>query len=151
MKKNVTIDYLEYSSAMLKMAKARNVKTNSVNFILGDENSIKYENHYDVVITHYFLDLFHEEKLGNVIRKLFKSLNSNGYWLVADFYLDEKSSFKQKGTVWLMYKFFKFFCNIETQHLILPDSIFESYFLSKMKQKFFYRNLIRSTVWENKD
>src|SRR5690606_29926388 len=54
-------------------------------FIHGTEDAIPREMSFDVVITHYFLDLFPDERLREVCRTLDASLKAGGTWLVCDF------------------------------------------------------------------
>ncbi len=77
------IDYVEASSAMLKMAR-RNNNDHRITFIHGTEKDIPGAL-YDAVILHYFLDMFKENDLHRVINDIVLTLAPGGTVLVADF------------------------------------------------------------------
>jgi tRNA (cmo5U34)-methyltransferase len=130
-KKTTTIDYVEVSISMLEKAKSITPLSPdvSINFIHGNEDSIREEALYDIVITCYFFDQFQPERLEYVISKLVAALKSDGKLLVADFNLSPSSPIKHKALVKIMYLFFYITCRLEVKRLIKFQEILEKFHL----------------------
>jgi ubiquinone/menaquinone biosynthesis C-methylase UbiE len=110
--------YIEASKKMLSYSRAKIVAGSDVQFVHGTEQEIPAME-FDVVITNFYLDLFPNEKLREIIIKVKSSLRYEGSWIVTDF-VDE-NKWWQKFLLKLMYKFFIITCKIEAQHL--PDYV----------------------------
>lgn len=113
------IDYLERSANMLVRARKRmaGFSGTKVNFIQGDQTNIPCRDKYDAVIACYFFDLFSEQSIASVIPVLKNALKEKGRLLVADFFLSERSHFRHKVLIRMMYIFFKMTSNIEAYKL----------------------------------
>lgn len=109
------IDYIDVSPKMIKAARENSGNHAHVNFIQGTENDIP-NRLYDGVITNFYLDLFEERSLNNVMDKIRISLTHSALWLVTDF-VQEKAWHKMM--LWTMYRFFRITARIEATHL--PD------------------------------
>ncbi len=141
---DLQIDYIELSPRMINAAEKNSGKNGHVNFIQGTENDIP-NRLYDGVITNFYLDMFEEQSLNNVIDKVRKSLTSSALWIVTDFV---DGSTWNKMILWLMYRFFRIIAWIEATHL--PDwqneMIHAGFTLSdgkKFKKGFIKSNLYR--------
>jgi tRNA (cmo5U34)-methyltransferase len=141
---DLQIDYIELSPRMINAAEKKSGKNGYVNFIQGTENDIP-NRLYDGVITNFYLDMFAEQSLNNVIDKVKESLTSSALWVVTDF-VDESAW--NKMMLWLMYRFFRIIAWIEATHL--PDwqdeMIHAGFTLSdskKFKNGFIKSNLYR--------
>lgn len=134
------VTYVEASATMLNKAKQQVTRDNKVIFILGTEYDIPQGVLYNVIITNFFLDLFKESHLKDVVRKLRSHLMGNGTWIVTEFTEGEK--YWQKILLWLMYRFFRATCNIEADRLPLWQEELKREGLKEEEQKFFYHNFI---------
>lgn len=111
--------YLEASAQMLARASRRMVRHSvlgSVEFRLGDENSLKPDERFDVVLTPFVLDLFTEETLrSQLIPQLLKAMNPRGLWIVTDFVQPRRNW--QKLLLWLMIRFFRLTAGMKAKTL----------------------------------
>jgi tRNA (cmo5U34)-methyltransferase len=112
----VSVCYIEASEKMLRQAKTRAGTNHSVNFIHGTEDTIP-DLKFNVVITNFFLDLFPEKELENVVDKISARLVPGGKWIVTDF--EKSSRMEHRFLLWLMYSFFRASRSIRTTKL--PD------------------------------
>jgi ubiquinone/menaquinone biosynthesis C-methylase UbiE len=137
----LTITYVDISLKMIHLSKRRKTLLNTVDFINDSIQNISLENdHYDAVISPFFLDCFSGATVQSVFYKINTSLKINGLWLNIDFCLTEKSNFWQKTLIRLMYTFFRFICNIEATKLPHIAIYFTNYILRE--QKMFCNNFI---------
>lgn len=113
------IHYLETSSRMVAQATRRMAHKSlpgRVAFRVGDETSLDSGEQFDVIITPFLLDLFHEQTLQNrLLPRLVRVLKPGGTWLVTDFV--NPSAWWQKGLLWTMIRFFRLITGIETRKL----------------------------------
>lgn len=140
------IHYIDASAAMVTMAKKKIDQKHShrVVFVTGTEDSIPRHLTFDVVVTHFFLDLFSRTKLPNVIQKLNKSLRKNGLWIVSDFV---NKNWWQKIMLAVMYTFFRITCGIDAR--FLPDwtNELERQGLKEWYRTHFFGSFIKSSVF----
>ncbi len=107
--------YVEASSAMLERAKANIANASQVSFIHGTERNLP-ELQFDVVITHFFLDLFNNLQLDSLIHLVEGNSTVSLLWIVSDF---EKSRWWHKMLLKLMFLFFNISGTMENRKL--PD------------------------------
>jgi tRNA (cmo5U34)-methyltransferase len=110
---NLHIDYVELSSNMIAKAKVHATGSLNVRFIEGTEANIP-DKKYDCVITNFYLDLFNDEQLNLVIKKIKGSLTSNSCWIATDFVSNKKW---HKAMLGIMYKFFSLTTGLKTSSL----------------------------------
>ncbi|MBL7848854.1 MAG: class I SAM-dependent methyltransferase [Cyclobacteriaceae bacterium] len=109
--------FIEASQAMLQRAKDRNKALAGIEFIHGTEQSIPPGALYDVVITPFYLDMFPEDQLREVIKHVGLTLDIHGKWLVTDFY--SPTTIGQRWLERIMYLFFRVTTGISAKSL--PD------------------------------
>lgn len=139
--------YIEASSAMLDLA-ARKVSDQfrgNVSFIHGTEDSVPGGTVFDAIITNFFLDLFNEEALAALGKKLDVRLRGDGLWLVSDF-VDGKKRW-QRLMLWIMYRFFAFTCNIGTSSLPAWEKQLEAAGMKEKAFATFFDGFIKSAVY----
>lgn len=112
---DLEIDYIDVSFRMLRMAERRVNKNQRITFIQGTEDSIQ-DRHYDAVLTNFYLDMFDENGLKEVLQKIKKSVAGHVLWLATDF-VNERIA--DSIRLWLMYRFFRIITCIKARHL--PD------------------------------
>ncbi len=110
---SLEIDYIDLSHGMIDRARKRMKHSSYVNFIQGTEDDLP-AHQYDGVITNFFLDMFDESGMNNVIEKVKRSLSEEAIWLVTDF-VNERKAHAIK--LWCMYRFFRIITKIEATHL----------------------------------
>ena len=152
------ITYLEASATMLDLSKEKYKNYESlhpgrhfspIEWVKGTENNIPENNFYDVVITNFFLDLFNQTTLLEVMKKLSISLRKEGIWLFSDFNISEKpvDSWWQRIMIRSMYLFFKITCQLDTIKLPDIEQAFQQLAFKKVHSKSFFRNMIVSRVY----
>jgi ubiquinone/menaquinone biosynthesis C-methylase UbiE len=108
------VSFIDASKGMLDLAKKKTFST-SVNFIHGTEENIP-ELIYDCVITNFYLDLFTELQLKEVMQKLARRTHSESQWIVTEF-VSEKTW--HRAFLKVMYIFFSITTGLDTKEL--PD------------------------------
>jgi hypothetical protein len=97
-----------------------------------------------VVITNFYLDLFKNDSLSDVLQKIKNHLNPNAGWIAADFV---NRSWTHRLVLKTMYIFFKLVSKIEASEL--PDwrGRIESFGARKVESKSFYGNFIETAYF----
>jgi len=134
--------YVENSRAMMERAR-KHAQGFDVAFIAGSWEQLP-DVCFDVVITHYFLDLFSDTTLKRMCEEIRARLKNNGAWLVSDFVI---SRWWHRIMIWVMYRFFRISCKIEGLHL--PDweeHVAKAGFISR-EHAFFYGGFMKSVYF----
>lgn len=143
------IVYLEISQGMIEKAKRR-IKSmkcsGNVQFILGGMDDLPKLTKYDVVITAYFLDMFSNDSVYDIMKKLNNSLINNGSWLFIDFRKTDLGW--QKLLMKIMYYFFRISCSIEAKHLPETKSRFVQLGFVNSKSELFYHGMIEAINYQ---
>ncbi|QHT65647.1 class I SAM-dependent methyltransferase [Rhodocytophaga rosea] len=150
------IVYVEASAAMLRLSQ-QNIASVScsteIEFRLGTEKSIRYDEKFDVVITHFVLDLFPEPQVNSMIHLLYPALHQNGIWLCSDFELSgqQAGQWWKKSLISAMYIFFRWVSKVKAR--VLPDihGLLVSCHLHCQYEATFYRGLIAARVYRKGD
>ena len=145
--------YVELSPKMLALAKARIAKNcpsqlGKVEFVQGNVEDITEEGSYDVVVTHCLLDMFAGLQLQGIVRRLRRTLKNNGIWYFSDFRHAEKwpMSWISKVLIWMMYRFFKWWCDIPATRLPDFQAAFDLAGLEPKATKLFFGGMIQSKL-----
>lgn len=146
-KSNCCIWYIEASKKMLDYACKRISDEASVHFIHGTEENIPSDVKFNVVITHFYLDLFGRQSLEKVAQKITGMLDQHGQWIASDFVNNGK--WWQRLFLWMMYRFFRIVCDIEAAALPPWESVLNNY-LQTCNAKHFYYEFIKSSVYVRK-
>lgn len=140
----VSVDYIDLSPKMIELAKGKTGNPSSVNFITGTEQNIP-SHAYTVVITNFYLDLFSDKKLNEVIDIIKPRLADNVIWLATDF-ISEKTW--HRIFLKVMYVFFKIVTRIEAGSLPDWQSALSHAGFREVKSKNFYGGFIKSSVYK---
>ncbi|MBK5256818.1 MAG: class I SAM-dependent methyltransferase [Vicinamibacteria bacterium] len=94
---------------------------------LGDER-------FDLVVTHYFLDLFDNAELGGVAARLETALLPGGHWLFSDFATPGHgcAGLARRSVVAGLYAFFRAACGINARQLPNFDRAFDAIGLERL-------------------
>lgn len=144
----LTIDFVDISGEMIRLAKQRNTGANSVTFIHQSITAFSASNCYDIVITPFLLDNFSQPTAEKVFAILHQALKPNGYWLYTDFSVSTTHSVIQKGMLYVMYTFFRMACKIEAHKL--PDvlSCFAFFHYQLVSHQTYLQHFIVSSAYQ---
>lgn len=135
--------YVEASSAMLKRAAINLQHSNQITFIHGTHNNIP-DFTFDVVITHFFVDMFNNQELKMLARQFKRILKKDGLWLVSDF-VEQKTW--HKLLLWVMYLFFRSAGVIDAKALPAWDTVIRRCAFLSIAYDSFYGHFIHSRVY----
>ena len=142
-----TVWYLESSIEMLDRAKARcgSLSDQRIFFIHGTEKNLqRYEIRFDAVITNFYFDLFTSSSLIAVLGQIRKCLYPGSKLLVSEF-IDRK--WWQRLLLFLMYRFFRWVCDIEARHLPDWQDQLEQGGFAQRNSATFYLGFIKSSLY----
>ena len=149
------IDCLDISKAMLARAEARLRSTpHHVTFqqadILTTELPVQ---HYDAVITCFFLDCFTPKQVSGIITKISQSLLPNALWLWADFALPDHGLARIRAKIWLttLYAFFRWTTNLEARSLPPSEQFVTAASFRILHQYTHQWGLVRSAVFKHRE
>lgn len=144
MKPGIHVVFVDSSSQMIMRAKTRVKTSQNVQFILGTHEDLP-KTTYDVVVTFFFLDVFKEPELHQVIGIVGNQVKPDGMWLASDF-LSEKTW--HKAMLRVMYGFFRVVVNLKTS--VLPDwrtSLLQAGWKASETQTY-YGGFIEASIWK---
>lgn len=139
------VTYVEPSSKMIAYAMKRTISNIEVQFEEKYfDTSFEREEKYDVVFTNFFLDLFEGVELNHLIQHISSLLKKEGKWIVTDFYLGKKKSWRKRLLLWLMYRFFSLFSSLKTKKLEDFKTRIEEHGCIQMEEHFYMQQFIQS-------
>ncbi len=149
-RQNLSVVYVEKSSAMISRAKKRNVLGLKTTFVESAVEEYNADEKFDVIITAFLFDNFRKEKIEFVFAKLDHYLKNRGIWLYADF-VNNKSDKKiwQQLLLRSMYVFFRITAGIETQELIDIRPYFNAKY-QLITEQFYYSHFIQAKAYRKK-
>lgn len=147
------IVFLEVSEKMLQQARTGikdQPNAHQVSFRLGTEAAILPGEKFDVIMTHFFLDLFSDKFLPPLLTILHRALAKEGYWVATDFVIPKELSWQRiwaKILLKIMYIFFGLTCRISAKSLPDWEAWLRQYGLEAKQSRFFYHGLIRAALF----
>lgn len=133
--------FIEASSEMLAKAKANSIK--EMHTIHGTEADIP-PLQFDAVITYFFLDLFDDTTIRNVINRIKNSLKADGIWLVSDF---RNEKLWHRIMLLLMYSFFRTIGAVQSRRLIDWNKTLLDFRFELRHKKYFFGQFITSCIY----
>jgi hypothetical protein len=136
------ITFVELSQVMIKKARAH--RAYNVRFINTDFLQFENGDYYDWIICPFFLDVFAEEDLDRVIKRISSIASSQASIIVTDF---------QSKKIWhsifsfLMYVFFKLVTNMKPLKLLNIHKYLKNNFLRTKEESFFMSGFIFSRIY----
>ena len=143
LKPDCEVWYIEASARMMVMARERKVRAN-IHFIHGTITALP-DVKFDVVITHFFLDLFSAPTLRMMIPTILLVSKPTVLWLASDFVNHGK--WWEHVLLKIMYLFFRQVCSIEGDRLPEWNRIIFDAGLKKIRTNYFYGGFIESSVF----
>jgi tRNA (cmo5U34)-methyltransferase len=142
-KPNVKVCYIEPSSRMMALSKQK-ISTGNIQFITGTEINIPQSSAFDAVITNFYLDLFNNDTLEDVLKTITRNLRPQGVWIATDFI--HPKSLWHRFLLKMMYGFFKVVAGIQATTLPHWEISLERHQLSTLRTQLFYSGFIRSKL-----
>jgi spermidine synthase len=160
-KKLHKVVYLEASKQMMDLTRKKlagflsePTGSTTLELRLGTEEAIEAGENFDIVITHFFLDIFAPICLQKVMERLNKALKEDGLWLIADFRLVNQQTgiyhWWKKALIKSMYLFFRVVSHISAKDLPQLESSFSCLDMQLITKRSFYAGLIFSAIYKKK-
>lgn len=146
----VCVDCIDASARMIARARKR-VGARGANFIQADIREAPLpQNHYDLVVSHFFLDCFAGNELRAVIEKLARATIRDATWLLADFREPPNGWGWAYAQFWIraMYAFFCLTSRIEATQLIDPSLFLRASGFVRRRQRLSRFGMIKSELWQ---
>lgn len=117
-----TIVYVDVSKKMIRRARLKiaDRHTSRVDFRHEDVRDLESHPAFDLICTHYVLDVFAATELDDVMDRLDRALEPGGLWLCTDFSPTQGRWFRrtlQGGLLRVLYTFFGVVCGIQPRSL----------------------------------
>ncbi len=141
---HLDLHYLDSSPAMLQQAQKRCPQATFHQVTL-PTNTLP-TNHYDAIVTHFFLDCFTPETLSQVIRNLAQSATPQAIWILSDF--------KPTKHLWgrllvsLLYKSFQSLTNLKAKHLTPYEPEMQQSHFTLTASQTSLSGLLTSELWQ---
>jgi ubiquinone/menaquinone biosynthesis C-methylase UbiE len=140
------VDYVEAASKMIALSEERIPITSKVRFIHGTEVDIPAIS-YDCIITNFFLDVFEEERLLEVMYLLKTKLKQEGIWLCTDFQITD--NWVHNLLLKAMHVFFALVSNLDAKTLLDFEGEFNKMNFCKANGQNFYSGMIHAAVYKS--
>jgi tRNA (cmo5U34)-methyltransferase len=139
--------YLDASPVMLSLA-ARQLKGRypNVRFVEGTELNIPATVKPSVVITHFYMDMFPEDVLNQIIKNVGGQCEPDVKWIVSDFVKPVR--FRQQVLLRIMYRFFRILTKIEATDLPDWEQIMATNGYQPMRSQFYAGKFIKAVLFE---
>ena len=141
------IDYVDFSSKMIELAKKETITNLKINFIVADIFDFETDKKYDVVMTTFLFDHFTQTKAEELFLRLNKCLCKNGIWFYVDFVENQKGW--QKSLTKLMLRFFRVVIGLDISQLPKMKQLFMQHF-EIIEQKNYFKKYMISCVFKKK-
>lgn len=139
---------IEQSTQMIgisrKRLESKNLSLSNIRFIHGDARGWQpgANDHYDLIVTHFFLDCFPAHELETLIPKIANCGKPGSRWLLSDFHEPTYGKLRRlraQSILWLMYRFFRLATAIPARDLTDPLPLLEkSGFKMEERKEFEY-------------
>jgi ubiquinone/menaquinone biosynthesis C-methylase UbiE len=152
------IDCVDASERMLRLARARLERQlpgrlDHVRFLQRDITSWSPPEHqFDLIVTHFFLDCFPENRLADIVKKLSRAATPDAAWLLADFCIPAGGFARVRAGLWLaaMYRFFQSAAGIEADELVDAAPFLQAEGFSMARQHLSRKGMLKSELWRRK-
>jgi SAM-dependent methyltransferase len=151
----VEIDCIDASQRMLQLARKRIDRelphhAERVRFLHQDLTAwTAPEHHYDLVVTHFFLDCFAETQLAAIVGKLAQAATERACWLLADFCLPSQGVAWLRARAWLavMYQLFRLAAGIGARQLVDATPFMQGEGFALARRHSFRKGMLKSEMW----
>lgn len=152
--KTIQVTYVDASEKMIALAKKRISKNlpnelHRVTFICKCVEDVELES-YNVIVCNYFLDLFDDAYVSELILRFKKHMNKDGVLYITDFSIPEKGlmHWSTKVGLKMLYLFFRCTTNLSTQKIPAIDTIVKENGFYILHTKSFFKGILKCTVYK---
>jgi SAM-dependent methyltransferase len=111
----LSVDYVDLSARMLELARAR-AGTDCVTYHHADALTLTLPAaHYDLIVTHFFLDCLSEDEAKCLVEKITLSARPDARWLISEF---REPAMWAGAIVQILYLLFRITTGLRTRRLI---------------------------------
>lgn len=135
--------YVDSSMRMIAMAKEKCGIHANVHFIVGTEQQLPVIK-FDLVIMNFFLDLFTEDHIVPLLKRVRLVTKPRGLWVVTDF--EDEGKWWQKSLLKVMIWFFRWMCNIEARRLPALPIILQRESAKSCETRSFFHGFIKARL-----
>lgn len=140
---------VDASRRMLEIAMSK-TKSERVSFIHAD--LLEWQpamEHFDLVVTHFFLDCLTADELALVVGKFGEAASPQATWLIADF--DHAPSgparWRTRVVMAMLYGFFRVVSGLHARELVSPDGALENAGFRRKARRTYEWGLLKSEWW----
>lgn len=137
----LSVDAIDSSATMLELARAR-VSSPRVSFFHADARTHSLtEAHYDLIVTHFFLDCFDDAEMERLVTRVARSATAEAKWLI--------SEFRQPGPlVAVLYLFFRLTTGLRTRRLVDHRPLLAGHGFGLARSEEAWRGRLVSELWD---
>lgn len=139
------VEYIDLSVRMLEIAQRRVGATDRVQWAVANALNTSYPAaHYDLIVTHFFLDCLDAAQVNTLVERLVKAMQPGGRWLVSEFRAEAAWS---KAVVRLLYLFFRMMTGLGVTRLPEYRTILGKNGFVLVKRQTALHGLLASELW----
>jgi ubiquinone/menaquinone biosynthesis C-methylase UbiE len=144
---------MEASGAMIELARAR--------LSAGARQQVEFHHQdirtaalgpkpYDVAVTLFFLDCFTETEACTIIKKIERSIQPGGFWIMGEFRQPQRglAAVHARFWLWSMYSFFRFATGLRTFELPPYERQLSEAGLQLVEQRHWSAGMITAQLWK---
>lgn len=146
-----SIDYVDVSGQMLKLASQRTPPNEYVRFYQRDAVSDQLPSSgYDLIITHFFLDCFTPEELREVVAKISAAASTGARWIISEFHQPTGGWRRLRAVIWIrsLYAAFHVLTGLQARQLPEYASALREHGFRQQAQMLASAGLLVSELWE---
>jgi ubiquinone/menaquinone biosynthesis C-methylase UbiE len=156
-----TVTSVDASPAMVRIAQKRikprqatreNSNRSRFRWVVADALRMEFPTeHYDLVVTQFFLDNFRQETVDALIPSITATIIPGGHWLYTDFAVGRSAGrWRWRNRLWLfgLYRAFRATCGIEASRLPDAHQAMRSAGLRPVSNVGMLQGLLESTVYQ---
>jgi ubiquinone/menaquinone biosynthesis C-methylase UbiE len=137
------IDYIDLSGRMLELAQAR-AGTERVTYHQADALEIALpERGYDLIVTHFFLDCFDEDKAEVLVDRVALAACPRASWLVSEF----RRTWWSPPLLAGLYFFFRMTTGLKTRRLVDHHPLLRRHGFRMVRGESAWQGLLASELW----
>ena len=148
------ITVVDASVRMLMVARAQLMRCGAglerIEFVHADALAWKPEEQtFDLIVTHFFLDCFPGDQLGQIVAKLGAAAAPGAAWLLADFQMPDSGFRRRRAQIILalMYAFFRAVTRLPAHRLAPPDDYLKAHGFVLLERWTSEWGLLHTDLW----
>ena len=143
------VDVVERSAAMIARAQSRNDFHQNVRFHCADVLSTDLRGPYDLVVTHFVLDVFTAEEVTALAAKI-RDAAPNCTWSLSEFRICKKPAIARaasKACIWVMYAFFRVAAGVRVMAVPEYRRVLQDQGFTRVDTRQAWRGFLSSELW----